>query len=267
MDASTYLKKTENAVRGVISIIMFNRHGDNWIDHIGFDDEKITKWRGRMATEENRLGNADTRLIFYSDFYDLKTVILKNWNSGFSEVFGKKKKFEQFWETIEGFRDSDAHRRALLPYQMDLLKGVDGWIRTKIHLFYMKEEDASSYYAKLDSINTNVGVSWAIGDKGIKKFIMRPGEVIELSVSGSDPEGRNVTYHCVYFANGIHKNESIDGNFRIEIEESHIAERTSMWIAIQSNGQYHPKTITGTQIKVDDIVMFSIEVLPPKREC
>jgi hypothetical protein len=67
----------------------------------------------------------DPRLIYYADFYDLGTIIEKNW-SLFKDVFGELNRLRVYLHDLERLRDPDAHRRELLPHQKHIVLGVSG---------------------------------------------------------------------------------------------------------------------------------------------
>lgn len=269
MDASETLKHTENCLRDLIAILLHKAYGDRWIDDCGMSDDKITKWRERAEEEERRLGFSDPRLFFYADFYDLKPVLTKNWDKGFVDVFGNKKKLEVFLEALESFRNPDAHRRELLPYQLELLRGIDGWIRTMVVQYYMREENASSYYARIDAISDNLGnVSWKPGLDDLQRTSakLRPGDRIDITVSATDPQARSMKFHCILLVPGAKSYMTSDkGKFTLEITQDHIFHSVWLYVAVESHGDYHPKYLPGTgSIRVDDYKGFEFEILPPR---
>ncbi len=64
-------------------------------------DERITKWKEKREIEikKNRGISFENRLIYYSDFYDLRTIISKNWES-FLPILINKKRFEIFFQRL-----------------------------------------------------------------------------------------------------------------------------------------------------------------------
>ena len=68
----------------------------------------------------------EERLIYYADFYDLKTILKKNWDTSFADALGDWKTFDVWLTELEKLRDPDAHRRELLPHQKSLIIGISG---------------------------------------------------------------------------------------------------------------------------------------------
>jgi hypothetical protein len=116
MDISLTLKNFENSLRDLINEILSNAKGDNWFDNCGLSDNRIQSWRDSKEREQKRIKHSDERLIYYSDFYDLKEIVKKNWEIEFTNIFKSKKEFEILFDLLEQYRNPEAHRRELLPY-------------------------------------------------------------------------------------------------------------------------------------------------------
>src|SRR5690606_16955876 len=134
MDVTQALKDTENSLRDFISTCLSNRYGGEWIDKCGVSPERVKRWQERKGIEEKRqeAGAIEERLLYYADFYDLRTILKKNWGLEFSKVFGEWKTMEVWLTEMEKLRDPDAHRRELLPHQKHLILGISGEIRTRL---------------------------------------------------------------------------------------------------------------------------------------
>jgi len=134
-DISQVLKDAENALRDFIALKLSKSLGENWIDQCGVTAERVEKWKERKEIEEKKQrsgGVVEERLIYYADFYDLRTILWHRWAEDFSEVFGKWKEMEAWLGTLEDLRNPEAHRRELLPHQKHLAAGISGEIRTRI---------------------------------------------------------------------------------------------------------------------------------------
>jgi hypothetical protein len=118
MDVETELKILENSLRDLIELVLHRKYGAAWESSLKVTAEIKASWEGRKETEKKRLGGQalDSRLLYYSNFHDLRCLIGKHWDDGFSEVFGEKRKLEVLLEEMEKLRDPNAHRRdALVP--------------------------------------------------------------------------------------------------------------------------------------------------------
>ena len=81
IDISQTLKDTENALRDFIALILLEELGSEWEKKSGVSPERLAKWQERKKIENKRqsAGAVDERLIYYADFYDLETILDKQW--------------------------------------------------------------------------------------------------------------------------------------------------------------------------------------------
>jgi hypothetical protein len=70
--------------------MLFKSFGQGWEAKCGVSPDKIEKWRERKIVEAKRqeTGVVDERLLYYADFYDLKTILKKHWSEVFSPALG-----------------------------------------------------------------------------------------------------------------------------------------------------------------------------------
>ncbi|MGO8761129.1 MAG: Swt1 family HEPN domain-containing protein, partial [Desulfobaccales bacterium] len=164
-DISQILKDTENALRDFIAFILSQKNGPEWEANCGVSSERLRKWEERKDVEVKRqkTGAVDERLIYYADFYDLKTILKKHWEH-FAPALGELKEMEAWLSALEKLRDPEAHRRELLPHQKSLIEGLSGEIRTKITRYRSRLETAEGYYPRIEFAADNLGNSWKPGE-------------------------------------------------------------------------------------------------------
>src|SRR5437870_4369424 len=82
IDITQVLKDTENALRDFISTTLNKALGDDWPSKCGVSPERLQKWAERkdIETKRQRGGVVEARLIYYADFYDVRTILEKNWD-------------------------------------------------------------------------------------------------------------------------------------------------------------------------------------------
>ena len=219
---------------------------------------RIEIWEARKKIEENKFkqsGTVDNRLIYYSDFYDLSTIIFKNWEKCFKSVFHDKKETEVFLKKLDDYRNVEAHRRELLSHQKHLLRGISGELQNKIIRYKSKMENDSDIFPRLERITDNFGNVWSDGNrKNIKTdIILNPGDSIEFSIDATDPENLELEY-CVQ---GVTKWQT-SNIIRLEIKEEHIALRKVFAILMKSKRNYHSHNDR------DGEVHFNYKILPNK---
>jgi hypothetical protein len=113
MDTSQELRNAENSIRDFLVEVLSRKYGGDMESHFGVSDDRIEKWKERKTVEEKRFSSTsiEERLIYYADFYDLKTIIKKNWGDcdELRDAFDNLKKIEFYLEELDKFRNPDAH--------------------------------------------------------------------------------------------------------------------------------------------------------------
>lgn len=262
MDISQSLKDAENTLRDFISDILVNKYGNNWIDKCKISKDRTDKWSSRKDEEikKQKFGTVEKRLIYYADFYDIKTILKKNWDL-FSEALGEWKVIEVWLNELERFRNPDAHRRELLPHQKQLAAGITGEIRTRIVRYRSKLENVGDYFPKLESVRDNYGNIWSAGElKGTlyTKVILRPGDILEYVITATDPLGEDLNYGITINPHPNMKYQK-DNTIRHIVTAKDIGRLFNLNICIKSNREYH-----AIGDLADDWIEFSYTVLPPK---
>ena len=103
----------ENSLRTVISRVLRSRHGKDWWASCAPTDVK-NKVRDRKADEARRPwhGKRGSHEIYYSDFGDLRKLIIQNW-SEFAGIFPSQPWITQKLEELEPPRNVVAHNNPL----------------------------------------------------------------------------------------------------------------------------------------------------------
>lgn len=264
MDVTQALRDAENALRDFISAELMTLHGFEWVQHTGISADRIAKWHERKASEQKRQesGVVDERIIYYADFYDLKTILKKNWQSSFSEAFGDWKTIEVYLTELERLRDPDAHRRELLPHQKHLILGISGEIRTRIVRFRSKHETNLDCFPRIESARDSLGNIWVPGVAGsdfktiFTNLVLHPGDALNFVVSARDPDELPLEFGLRIGDERIAWQS--DDTFSVTISEDHISANTEFKLFIKSNRSYHASAIC------DDSVCFIYKILPVK---
>jgi len=258
INISSALTATENVLRDLIALKLEQKFGAQWQDHLGVTNERLEKWRDRIKEEAARLstGNLETRLLYFADFTDIKTVILKNWDL-FADVFGEKRQFDVLISMLENFRNPEAHRRGLLPFQEQLAAGICGEIRTRVARYRSRLETSDDCFPRIESAFDNHGQVFPKPQSGNSTPVLRVGDRIEISVLASDPEGRPLNYKFNRKDQAWMSSPWQTGNtFSLELEEKQIGKGFYVAASIQSDRTYHAD---GDK---DDGVIFGYIVLP-----
>jgi|JI6StandDraft_1071083.scaffolds.fasta_scaffold27332_1 hypothetical protein len=252
------IKDVENALRDFISIILHKKHGDNWIQDSGITPDGIKKLEEKRETERNKLGSAniETRLIYYSEIWDLARIIRAKWDSDFKDVFGDIKRIECYLDVymniLSTFRIASAHNRDLLSFQKHLVIGISGEIRNRLVTYRSKMETADDVFPRIESIVDNYNNIWTPGQGSLLcETELRKGDYLEFTIKATDPLGGKIFY-------ALHpprdwKESNLIG---FEIGDEHIGKPRYFTIAILSDREYHADQI------VDQAVMIGYVILP-----
>jgi hypothetical protein len=260
MDVTQALRDAENSLRDFIAF-MLSKSGEDWLDRCGVPAERIAKWQERKVIEGKRqeTGVVEERLIYYADFYDLKTILKKHWSDKFTLVFGDWKTLEVYLTELERLRDPDAHRRELLPHQKNLVLGISGEIRNRIVRFRSKMETPEDCFPRIESARDSLGNIWVPDSHWLKlidtKATLRPGDVLDFVITATDPEDFQLEYSVESV--GQTKWQS-DPSMQFLITNSHIGRSFYIELSIKSSREYHAK------LGYDDRVTFQYCVLPSK---
>lgn len=262
MDVSQALKDTENSLRDFISLVMSRRFGQNWLSSGGIDRDKIQKWEQRKEEDRKRLGvTIDERLFYYADFYDIKTLLEKNWDAipEFSAALGKKKEVMYWLEKLEGFRNPEAHRRELLPHQKHLVLGIEGEIRMRLISYRNKQETKDDYYPRIEFARDSLGNGYVPEHSGFvfnTETKLRPDDKVDFVITARDPLGEELLYALrTNSAQGIAWQK--DNSFSVCVQNRDVGARFIVQMMVKSQREFRQHQ------EYDDDARFEYEVLPP----
>src|SRR6266404_2098739 len=161
VDITQVLKDTENALRDFISTVLTKSVGSDWPEKCGVSPDRLEKWTERKEAETKRQkgGVVEARLIYYADFFDVRTILEKNWEK-FADALGDLKTMRVYLDELEKLRDPEAHRRELLPHQKHLAAGIAGEIRKRLMRYRNKLETTEDYFLRIESARDSLGNIW-----------------------------------------------------------------------------------------------------------
>jgi hypothetical protein len=259
MDINQELFETENALREFINSQLSTKFGKDWVEKCGVSEDRIRIWQDRHVTEEKRQrsGSADPRLLYYSDLYDLRVILNKNWPL-FTDALGEWRTFEVFLIELEKLRDPEAHRRTLMPHQRSLIIGISGEIRNRLIRYRSKQETGEDYYPRIESVSDNLGNVWTPstgrGNHLYTDMKLRPGDILEFVVTARDPLDEPLEYK-MDFGLGRWQNSP---EFRRVITERDVKSEFDIYFCVRSHRKYH------SWDDIDHAVGFHYSVLPPR---
>src|SRR4051812_335402 len=98
MGPADEITAVETVLRDLIETVLAAEFGAGWLDHTA-TPQRIERWQERRAAEAKKRDGVVTeeRLLHYSDFSDLSTIIRTHWRL-FEGCFGDRKTFDTYME-------------------------------------------------------------------------------------------------------------------------------------------------------------------------
>jgi hypothetical protein len=260
MDVTQALRDTENTLRDFIAATLRRSLGREWLDSCGVAPDRIAKWRERKSEEQRRqeAGVVDERLLYYADFYDLKTILKKHWQGDFSEALGEWRRFEVLFDELARYRDPDAHRRELLPHQQSLILGIAGDIRSRLVRWHSRRETVGDCFPRIESARDSLGYLWIPSMEMDTNLgpgtTLHSGDEIDFVVTARDPEDLPLEYRLEVLGHEASEWQAT-GLFSLEVKEAHIG-TLFVGLLIRSPRSYHLGP------GYDQKVTFAYRVLP-----
>lgn len=202
-------------------------------------------------------------LLDYTEFTQLKILILeKSWDR-FSSALGKKKHIDSYLSKISGFRNPTMHARTLLPFETHLVLGISGELRNRMAIFRNEREESSIYYPVVDSIidnfgHTHDGVTNAITQTRVR---LEVGDTVTFNCRATDPEGRELHWVLINNAHHGQKSEATGNEVSLSytFARDDVGETAPLLITLRSGGEFHRHSDS------DATAMFHYAVNPPSR--
>ncbi len=268
MNEGKTLNVVENSLRDLIELVLRKAHGDGWFEHLKVPETRVQEWRRRHEEEPKRRpgGEVEKRLLYYADFYDLETIIKRNWDSGFSDCFGDRPRLLVYLDRLSAFRNPGAHSRSLLPFEEHLVLGMSGALRQEIAMFLSRGGGGPEpeHFPRIEEVRDSYGmrvVGSAIAVPGQtvhSKVTLRPGDSLSFTARAWDPAGGRLKWR-IYRA-VRHDFIFVDGNeveWEWHIEEVDIGQTSYVSFDLYSERAYH-RSARGN----DDSATLYYSVLP-----
>lgn len=227
------IQEYENTLRQIVLAVLGSEDSSDF----KVTEDRMIKWKEKREIEKKKYGGilAEDRIIYYSDFYDLKTIIDKNWEL-FKVILDDKKAFDVSFKRIETFRNTKSHGRSLFMYQTKLIEGILGELQALLVKYHNKNAGVDDYFIKILRISDSLGNSWTPehpnGSGMITKSVLRVDDIINIKVEAFDPKAGNISYNLIgetfQMSNGI-------GEFELKVVKEMISKRYSLSAHVSTN--------------------------------
>ena len=210
----------ENNLRSIILYLI----GESDDSHYLVSEDRVLNWKEKREIEEKKYKGVliERRLLYYSDFYDLKNIILKNWER-FLPIFHDKKRFEVLFSEVEKYRNTLAHGRQITSGQENLINGINSDLKNLISIYHNKNEMKDDYFIRITKVSDNMGNVWQGRNK--PRPTLRVGEY-EVNIEAVDPKDRLILYSVS--CTGLKKINQDSGRFRFTIPLSIVGQRVAL---------------------------------------
>jgi hypothetical protein len=258
-ESAEKITATENALRELVATILEPAFGSNWIEQAGVSENRVAAWRSRREEEgKKRTGAGEQRLIYYSDLFDLREIILEHWQK-FTEFLGKRRTFETDMDRLEVARNAIAHGRDLRAHEESFVDAISTEIRNKVTIARtMTGVGGREHFPRFESVVDSFG-NQAVGEHSKFKqtgMILHPDDRVEFRCRGWDPDGEPFQMKWRPIPPGD-REEAFGADFVWEVGQENISEDTRIQITLASGRSYHRR-----HGGYDDMAEFAYTVLP-----
>jgi hypothetical protein len=240
--------KFENTLRHLI----IKTIGENDDSEYKVSSERMEAWKNKREVERKKHKGIliENRLLYYSDFYDLKTIVNKNWEL-FKPILSDKKRFEVLFDEIEKIRNTIAHGRDILISQEHLLKGILLDLKNQITIYHNKNQMKDDFFIQIQRVTDSLGNIWENNKVTNNNPVLRVGDVYEIIIEAYDPKNRKIEYALSTLDGFIIESDANRINFTITKE---LINKRQIFIV-------SAKTIN-TDYNNEDSLYFIVIILP-----
>jgi len=273
MDPADSLTTAEQALRDVVAAVMFQEHGEGWLETV-VPADVLERWRSVRAEEaRQRAGHVLTGVsdLSYAFLGDLIELIKKkgHWAKHFEPIFGDKASAFALLDLLQRIRRPVDHARPLLPFEEDLASGIAGYLRNRVTIYLSSQDPAGDYYSRIERIEDSFGNAFTYRPGSNPDTLsvvattttLHVGDQVTFRCEGTDPEGRSLSWRLT---TGGQQFVPEPGGSELlwTVEESETGKVHPVLIYMSHNGRYH-RNVESNQ-GVDGLVVFQYQVLPPK---
>lgn len=261
MNTRGAINLAETGLRALIREVL----GPGWVAKSKCDLIALERKRGEEA--KRRSGAVvDEDLLVYTEFYELRQIIIDNW-AEFAGVWRSRKYFDAIFSRLEDFRNPDAHSRELLPFEEHLALGLSGEIRNTITIYRSSKAVSGEFYPIIESIEDSLGNRFVptkeqqTGGGHRMPSTLAVGDSITFRLSAWDPQGREIHWNVAFHAKEPQQSVQVDGaaaEVVWVVSETEVGENVPfVSITMSSTGKYHRNR------KNDSFVVIYYTVVPP----
>lgn len=236
---------------------------------------RIEKWRERSQVEAKKrqprgVATTSADLLDYSDLFDLLTMCEKHW-SWVAPALGRGKEVLSLLKRLDDLRNTVAHGRQLVPFEVDLVAGIAGDIRNRVTIYLSTQDPGGDYFPRIESVTDEFGnvldgsltlhTSNPLCDTGLT---LRVGDRVRFVCQATDPQGRQLRWTLRNHPDSTVEISAEGNDSKLEwvVGPGAIGQRSTVQITMIAVGvEYH--RWEGIH---DGLAMFNYRVLPAGSE-
>jgi len=270
LDPAASIATCEQALRQLLRSIV--RQNGNLTLDAWAGPKRMSDWQDRSEIEAKKrqprgVATTSVDLLDYSNLFDLLAMCEKDWNQ-VAPALGKGKEVLAMLKRLDDLRNTIAHGRELVPFEVDLVAGIAGDIRNRVTIYMSTEDPGGEYFPRIESVtdefgNVIDGTVTLSKDTGSSTtgLTLRVGDRVRFTCHASDPQGRQVQWNLVNVPDQAFNVSAIGLDVELEwvVRAGAVAQRSSVLIAMSAvDAAFHR-----WDARHDGQVIFAYCVLPP----
>lgn len=255
----------ENDLRFVIRENRTSGAEETWLRGV-LGDSAVQVIIERKVSEASRRKPARVSelLLDYTTLAELRKCLNAIDWARVGSSLGKKAEFDLLLKHVERYRNTVAHSRELLQYEVALLEGVAGIIRTRVTIGRSSMDQDSEHYPVIEYMRDSFGneatklnpsEAWTSMRTGLT---LQVGDVVTFTCRGWDAQGRELTWTLSDFTGPTRATATgTETQLRWVVGEEDVGASANIKIGVRSSGRYHRHS------GHDQSVIFAYAVSPP----
>jgi len=275
MDPATSLTTAEQALRDLLTAVMYKEHGAGWLDKLVKPDQREAWKRVREQEATQRVGHVlgGANDLSYAYLGELVDIIKErgHWRRLFEPVLGPRDEAFALLNILQTIRRPADHSRPLLPFEEDLVSGIAGRIRNQVTIYLSEQDPDGDYYPRAERIEDSFGNAFTYS-QGVDlttpsnvqtSTTLRVGDTVTFRCVGTDPQGRELAWYLARAgspgAGAMVKGDQVDLSWKVQPSDT----GPKKWVIVYMTheGLYH-RNIGGFD-GADAAALFYYRVLPP----
>lgn len=241
----------ERALRQLMAREYQREYGTDWLERVSSPEQR-DKWHERVHQEIKRRPGVlavPSIGLEYAELHEIITIAKSHW-SPIGAALGKQRTMIPLLEHFERIRNTAAHSRELLPFEVDLMSGIAGEIRNKVTLHMTTRDPDDDPYPRIESVVDSYGdavtirsVLGEIAGSSDRRTLLTPGDIVTFTCVGNDARGRDLEWWTESVGGALDRAVVPSGSpatLEWRVADADVAESLALHIYLAvANSRYH----------------------------